>query len=133
MAVLGFLTPFLSNRGSTSHFPRRQAGGSGGQAAGGTDYLSDVISLVMWVKSAFFKKPARKRRWLHFLSAKDAVHVKVPPEPGNTRWNSWFEAVQFHAEHVHLYKEFFSAEKSSAQAVKNILPSMSILPNRSTR
>lgn len=84
-------------------------------------YFSDVTSLVMWIKSAFFKKPARKRRWLHFLSAKDAVHVKVPPEPGNTRWNSWFEAVRFHAEHVHLYKEFFSAEKSSAQAVKNIL------------
>lgn len=84
-------------------------------------YFSEVTALVMWVKSAFFKKPARKRRWLCFLTMKEAVKPKVPPEPGNTRWNSWFESVQYHADHVHLYKEFFMAENSSAQAVRNIL------------
>lgn len=87
-------------------------------------YFSEVTALVMWVKSAFFKKPARKRRWVHFLTIKEAVRPKVAPEPVSTRWNSWFESVQYHNEHVHLYKEFFAAEKSSAQAVKNILELM---------
>lgn len=49
------------------------------------------------------------------------VHSKVQTEPGNTRWNSCFESVQYHAEHVHLYKELFLTENSSAQAVKNNL------------
>ncbi|KAI7804100.1 hypothetical protein IRJ41_023986 [Triplophysa rosa] len=39
----------------------------------------------------------------------------------NTRWNSWFEAVKYHAEHVHIYKEFLLAENLSSQAVTNIL------------
>lgn len=79
-------------------------------------FFSEATALVMWVKSAFFKKPA-----LYFLTMKEAEKPKVPPELVSTRWNSWFEAVQYHAEHVHLYKEFFLAEKSSAQAVRNII------------
>lgn len=55
------------------------------------------------------------------MAIKEAVQPRVPPEPGNTRWNSWFEAVKYHADHVHLYNDFFTAVKSSAQAVKNIL------------
>lgn len=84
-------------------------------------YFGEVASLVTWIKSAFFKKPARKRRWVAFLSMKESLHAKVPPEAAGTRWNTWFEAVQYHAEHVHLYQEFFQSEGSSAQAVINIL------------
>lgn len=84
-------------------------------------YFTEAASLVTWVRSAFFKKPARKRRWVGFLVMKERVQAKVPPEAGNTRWNSWFEAVKYHAEHLQLYKEFFLAENSSAQAVTNIL------------
>jgi Na+/H+ antiporter NhaB len=40
-------------------------------------YFSEVTALVMWVKSAFFKKPARKRRWLYFLTMKEAEKPKV--------------------------------------------------------
>nr|XP_023672281.1 uncharacterized protein LOC111846387 [Paramormyrops kingsleyae] len=84
-------------------------------------YFSDVSSLVTWMRSAFFKKPARKRRWVNFLILKDRLQTKVPPEAVSTRWNTWFEAVKYHAEHVHLYREFFLAENSSSQAVTNIL------------
>ncbi|XP_036001540.1 uncharacterized protein LOC118565359 [Fundulus heteroclitus] len=84
-------------------------------------YFSDATSLVTWMRSVFFKKPARKRRWVAFLINKEAVQAKVPPEAVCTRWNSWFEAVKYHAEHVHLYRQFFLSEESTAMAVKNIL------------
>ncbi|KAL1277093.1 hypothetical protein QQF64_023766 [Cirrhinus molitorella] len=34
----------------------------------------------------------------------------MPPNPCATRWNSWFSAVQYHAEHFGLYKEFIEME-----------------------
>ena len=30
-------------------------------------YFSEAASLVTWMRSVFFKKPARKRRWVSFL------------------------------------------------------------------
>lgn len=84
-------------------------------------YFSDATSLVTWMRSVFFKKPARKRRWVAFLINKEAVQAKVPPEAVCTRWNSWFEAVKYHAEHVHLYRQFLLSEESTSMAVKNIL------------
>ncbi|KAK1889393.1 Phosphoglucosamine mutase, partial [Dissostichus eleginoides] len=84
-------------------------------------YFSDAASLVAAMRSVFCRKPARKRRWVSFLINKEFVHTKAPPESVGSRWNSWFEAVQYHAEHVHLYREFLLEENSSAQAVTNIL------------
>lgn len=84
-------------------------------------YFSNVSSLVTWMRSVFFKKPARKRRWVNFLIMKENIKSNVPPEAVSSRWNTWFEAVKYHAEHVHLYREFLLAEKSSSQAVTNIL------------
>ncbi|KAK9976412.1 hypothetical protein ABG768_021617 [Culter alburnus] len=84
-------------------------------------YFSDATSLVTWMRSVFFKKPARKRKWVAFLVNKEAVQAKVPPEAVCTRWNSWFEAIKYHAEHVHLYRLFFLSEESTGMAVKNIL------------
>lgn len=56
----------------------------------------DVCTFVTFVKSSFFKKPARKRRWRELLRSKDVENVKSPPEPVSTRWNTWFEAVSYH-------------------------------------
>ncbi len=77
-------------------------------------YFSDAASLVTWMRSVFFKKPARKRRWVSFLINKEFVQAKAPPEAVCTRWNSWFEAVKYHAEYVHLYREFLLAEETTA-------------------
>ena len=52
---------------------------------------------------------------------KGFVQTKAPHEAASSRWNSWFGAVKYHAEHVHLCREFLLAEKSSSQAVANIL------------
>lgn len=68
-------------------------------------YFFEVASLLTWVRSVVFKKPARKRRWVSFLSMKERLQAKVPPEALSTRWNTWFEAVKYHAEHVHLYRD----------------------------
>ena len=71
------------------------------------------------MKSAFFKKPARKARYLAFLKEylpKD--QVKLPPVPASTRWNSWFNAVMYHATHLHV---FFKKEESKGMAVEQII------------
>eukprot|EP00063_Salmo_salar_P051973 XP_014026808.1 PREDICTED: uncharacterized protein LOC106585279 [Salmo salar] len=69
-------------------------------------YFSEVASLVTWMRSVFFKKPDRKRRRVSVLIMKEFVQDKAPPEAVSSRWNSWLEAVKYHAEHVHLYREF---------------------------
>jgi hypothetical protein len=79
--------------------------------------FSEVASLGTWMRFVFF----RNRRWVSFLIMKEFVQAKVPPEAVSSRWNSSFEAVKYHAEHVHLYREFLLAEKSSSQAVRNLL------------
>ena len=84
-------------------------------------YFSEAASLVTCMRSVLFKKPARKRRWVSFLVNREFAQTKTPPEYVSSRWNSWFEAVKYHAEHVHLYRVFLLAEKSSSMAVTNIL------------
>jgi hypothetical protein len=77
--------------------------------------FDDVGTLVSMVKSAFFKKPGRKTRYIDYL--KEYLpddQVKLPPVPCTTRWNSWFEAVKYHATHVHLYEGFFKGKFSQS-------------------
>ena len=47
--------------------------------------------------------------------------VKLPPIPVSTRWNSWFEAVTYHATRVHLYEGFYKTEKGNGMAVQRII------------
>lgn len=73
-------------------------------------FTADLIAMI---KSAFFKKPGRKCRFIKFL--KDFLpssEVKLPPVPVATRWNSWFEAAIYHSSHIHVYEGFFKSEKS---------------------
>ncbi|KAG2466214.1 HAUS1 protein, partial [Polypterus senegalus] len=58
----------------------------------------------MWVKSAFFKKPA---------SQPPRQEPHPPTEAKNTRWNSWFESAGYLAEHIHLYKKISAQEHVS--------------------
>ncbi|KAK6167135.1 hypothetical protein SNE40_021233 [Patella caerulea] len=70
------------------------------------------------IKSSFFKKPQRKRRFLQFLSEylpPDRVHLS--PEPVKTRWRTWFSVIQYHLQYMHLYSGFFQQEKSAGIAV----------------
>lgn len=54
-----------------------------------------------------------------------STEVKLPPIPVSTRWNSWFEAVTYHATRVHVYEGFYKAEKGSGMAVQRIIELLS--------
>lgn len=84
--------------------------------------FSHLATLVTMIKSAFFKKPGRKARYLKYLEeylGKDGI--KLPPVPVSTRWNSWFETVIYHATHLHMYGGFFKSESSQGMAVERII------------
>ena len=81
-----------------------------------------TATLVSMVKSAFYKKPGRKSRYLQYLAEYlPGDLVKLPPVPVSTRWNSWFEAVMYHAAHIHVYNGFFKDEAFKGMAVESIL------------
>ena len=82
-------------------------------------YTADLISMI---KSSLFKKPGRKSRFLKFLSQYiPKSDVKLPPVPVSTRWNSWFEAANYHATRIHLYEGFYKVEKGPGMAVQRIV------------
>uniref|UniRef100_UPI00358FF509 uncharacterized protein n=1 Tax=Myxine glutinosa TaxID=7769 RepID=UPI00358FF509 len=84
--------------------------------------FGNVATIVKMIKAAFLKKAARKARYLRFL--KDFLpkeQVKLPPVPVSTRWNSWFDAVNYHATHLQHYKVFFKREGGRSTAVQTIL------------
>lgn len=83
--------------------------------------ISVVKEFTTWTKSVFFKKPGRKMRYLEYLKKKGVTNPKLPPEPCQSRWNSWFETVIYHEQYLELYCEFFLAEKSSALAMQRLL------------
>ncbi|KAK6189098.1 hypothetical protein SNE40_005140 [Patella caerulea] len=84
--------------------------------------FNDVHLMCSMMKSAFFKKPQRKRRFLEFLSEYlPPNRVHLPPEPVRTRWGTWFAVIKYHTEYIHLYEGFFKSEKSEGVAVESLL------------
>ena len=47
--------------------------------------------------------------------------MKLPPSPVASCWNSWSEAVIYHATRVHLYEGLYKAEKGTGMAVQRIV------------
>ncbi|XP_003738249.1 uncharacterized protein LOC100904016 [Galendromus occidentalis] len=75
--------------------------------------FQETNRLVSAIKKAFTASPARKARFKQFLREKGAPQ-KLPPAPVLTRWNTWFGAVLYHADHLEDYSEFFSRELGSS-------------------
>ena len=85
-------------------------------------FTADLISMM---KSAFYKKPGRKSRFIKFLNDfLPAAEVKLPPVPVATRWNSWFDAAIYHSSHIHVYEGFFKAKKGIGR-IKLVVNSLS--------
>ena len=77
-------------------------------------YFQHIDTLIIMIKSSFFKKTGRIARFLRFLSDTIApMDVKLPPVPVSTRWNSWFEAAKYHSQRVHTYEGFYKADKGN--------------------
>jgi len=65
---------------------------------------------VSTVKAIFSKAPGRRARYLNQLRQQKATKISLPPVPVITRWNTWFEAALYHAEHLDVYVIFVDAE-----------------------
>jgi len=84
--------------------------------------FDNVTQLITFIKSTFFKKASRKKRYLKWLEGSlPKEHVKLPPVPVATRWNSWFNAARYPSSIVQFYEGFFKQEKSHGLAVHRIL------------
>jgi hypothetical protein len=77
--------------------------------------MKELKEFTEFFKSVFFKKAARKRRYLQYL-VDNGVRSVLAPVPVATRWNSFFNTVIYHAEHFDLYLEFFSQEAITSQS-----------------
>lgn len=78
--------------------------------------FKDVHQFVIKFKKLFAQPGQRKARYLKHLrdstcSSDKPVSITLPPDPVATRWNSWYEAVAYHYNHVDVYRSFFSSEK----------------------
>uniref|UniRef100_H3A7Z0 HAT C-terminal dimerisation domain-containing protein n=1 Tax=Latimeria chalumnae TaxID=7897 RepID=H3A7Z0_LATCH len=78
-----------------------------------------VTDLVFAVKKAFTATPARKAQFKQFLK-EHGKSTALPPLPVITRWNTWFHAVFYHAEHLHDYISFFLEESTAYQNVATL-------------
>ncbi|GFO02872.1 LOW QUALITY PROTEIN: CGG triplet repeat-binding protein 1 [Plakobranchus ocellatus] len=66
-----------------------------------------------YVKAAnaiFWNAGTRKARYLRYLSQHN-VTPKMPPNPIGTRWNCWFDAVNYHKQHLELLEGFTQQER----------------------
>ena len=58
----------------------------------------------------FYYAGSRKGRFIRHLKSKDATAGMVP-NPCITRWNSWFEAVKYHAKYFGYMTEYINLER----------------------
>ena len=71
--------------------------------------FGEVNTFMRYFSQVFWQAGARKRRYLSFLNTSGTT-AKMAPNPCGTRWNSWYHAAAYHAEHFALYKSFFEQE-----------------------
>lgn len=74
--------------------------------------FKDVDKLVSLMKSIFSKAPSRRNRFLRFLRSRGVEEPTLPPQPVITRWNTWFEAVKYHAMYIQYYSDFIEMERA---------------------
>ena len=81
-----------------------------------------LASFVRVFRSAMHRQAARKRRYLiHLKRVKPSGHRKCPPEPVTSRWDSCYQAVEYHSRYLEFYEEFFAAEPNQGVAVERVL------------
>jgi hypothetical protein len=97
--------------------------------------LHDVDRCVALLKSILVKAPSRRNRFLRHLQDHGIDSPTNPPEPIITRWNTWFNAVCYHAPFLPHYSEFIRAERqeetdtAALRDLSNILQSQNLREN----
>lgn len=90
------------------------------------DVFAEVNSFVADMKSIFVHSAARKRRYESLLK-RLGKPVKLAPQPVLTRWNSWFEAVAYHADYFDVYAKFIAEETEEGSVMVSILGTVYLL------
>jgi len=82
--------------------------------------FTDAAASGLKFKKIFAQPGARRARYLAYLKNSASlgsnlnqtnVSITLAPNPVATRWNSWYEAMSYHNEHIHLYCDFITSEK----------------------
>jgi hypothetical protein len=73
--------------------------------------LRNVDRCVSLLKSCLVKAPSRRNRFLRHLHSCGVNSPTLPPEPVITRWNTWFNAVIYHAPLLQHYSQFLRIER----------------------
>lgn len=89
--------------------------------------LCDMLAAS--IKAIFSKAPGRRARYLHHLRQMKAEKAVMPPTPVITRWNSWFEAVLYHAEYLEHYVSFVASEIAHSGATIQLNKLSALLQN----
>jgi len=78
--------------------------------------FKDVHKFGIKFKNIFAQPGQRKARYLKHLRQKGAAVAlqTLPPDPVATRWNSWYEAMAYHNDHMDYYSEFIKDETKLA-------------------
>jgi len=86
--------------------------------------FKDVHKFCMKFENIFAQPGQRKARYLKHLREKGAAVglQTLPPDLVATRWNSWYEAVAYHNNHIDYYSEFIKdAMKLTGQSSSSAL------------
>jgi len=62
------------------------------------------------VKETFTRSPARRRRYVDYLKFHGISQPRKIPLFCKTRWNSWFEMVNYTKDYLVYWHRFFQAE-----------------------
>lgn len=74
--------------------------------------VTDVATFGLKFKKIFAQPGASRARYLAYLKNSASlesnpnqtnVSSTLAPNPVATRWNSWFEAISYHNEHIHIF------------------------------
>ena len=83
-------------------------------------YFHDAEVFTNDFKKAFKRQPKRKSCYQAHLVTTEYGSTALPPEPCQTRWGTWFDAVKYHRDHLDVYQTFFAEEDSDAMHIKCI-------------
>jgi hypothetical protein len=72
--------------------------------------FSVVKTFLEKVKETFTRSPARRRQYVEHLRFHGINQPRKIPLPCKTRWNSWFEMIDYTKDHLIYWSEFFKAE-----------------------
>ena len=74
----------------------------------------DVNTFVRLMSAVFFRAGARKSRYKAYIvdckERDETINAALPPNPVQTRWNSWYDCVNYHLPNLPVYSEFFKQE-----------------------